>query len=360
MLRWRAGYKTAMLQGMIFLIPDEQVLSTAILLAAVAMDLLLGDPHRLPHPVRWLGWLAHLLEKFFRSSTSSPSMQQLLGAGCAVFMLCLAGAVAGAAVVFLPLEGLVALYLSYAGLALGQLRREARRVLVLTANQDDLSRKALQMLVSRDTSQLTVNQVRRTLAETVSENASDGFVAPFFYVAFFGPPGLWAYKAISTLDSMWGYKTPRHLHFGRAAAKLDDILNYLPARLTAVAILLVAWLRGHLGGYTLARLKRAWRFTVRDANTMASPNAGWPMAAAAWGMGAGMGGEAVYHGRTVVKPWIGPPQKAGASPREWSQARCEALLEVCTAACLVCVVFLHLLALLLAGLGVFWLGYFTG
>lgn len=339
---------------------DERVLPAAIPLAAIALDLLLGDPHRFPHPVRGLGFLARGMERLFRPQSDSPRLQRAMGLCCTMLLMLLAGSVAGAAVVFLPLGGVVALYLAYAGLALGQLRREARRVLKFTGEQDGLSRTALRMLVSRDTEHLTLPQVRRTLAETVSENASDGFVAPFFYLALFGPPGLWAYKAASTLDSMWGYKTPHYLHFGWGAARVDDVLNIIPARLTAVAILLVAWARGLLGGYSPARLRRAWRYTVRDARKTSSPNAGWPMAAAAWGLGAGMGGPARYHGQEVHKPWLGPPEGDGLDPRQWTQPRCETLVEVCTAACLAAALALHLIVLGLLWLDISWLGYFTG
>ncbi|GAB7081769.1 adenosylcobinamide-phosphate synthase CbiB [Megalodesulfovibrio paquesii] len=347
---------------------DEHVLPASIPLLAIALDLALGDPHRLPHPVRGIGWLAEKLERLFRPESASPLVHRAMGLCCTVLLMLLAGTLAGAAVVLLPLGGVAALYLAFAGLALGQLRREARRVLRLTREQDALARNALRMLVSRDTEHLTMPQVRRALAETVSENTSDGFVAPFFYLAFFGPPGLWAYKAASTLDSMWGYKTSRFQHFGWAAARVDDVLNYLPARLTAMAILLVAWARGFLGGRSVRRLQRAWRFTVRDAKTTSSPNAGWPMAAAAWGMGAGMGGPARYFGQATVKPWLGPPEQgAGAEGegRQWTQARCEALVEVCTAACLMAALGLHFLALsaalaLSSWCGVSWLGYFTG
>ncbi|AGW14698.1 adenosylcobinamide-phosphate synthase CbiB [Megalodesulfovibrio gigas] len=339
---------------------DERVLPAAIPLVAIALDLLLGDPPRFPHPVRGLGLLAQGMERLFRPQSASPRLQRAMGLSCTVLLMLLAASAAGAAVVFLPLGGFVALYLAYAGLALGQLRREARRVLKFTREQDGLSRTALRMLVSRDTEHLTLPQVRRTLAETVSENTSDGFVAPFFYLALLGPPGLWAYKAASTLDSMWGYKTPRYLHFGWGAARMDDLLNLLPARLTAVCILLVAWARGFLGGRSPARLKRAWQYTVRDARKTSSPNAGWPMAAAAWGLGAGMGGPARYFGQEQMKPWLGPAEGDGLEPRQWTQQRCEALVEVCTAACLTAAVALHLIVLGLLWLGISWLGYFTG
>lgn len=324
---------------------DPRVLPAVIPPMAIAVDLLLGDPHRMPHPVRVIGWAANQLDAFGNHDGASPVFRRVMGALSVALLVAGSAATVGACLAFLPLEGLTALYFSYAGLALGQLLREGRRVLRLTADHDGLARKALAMLVSRDTSRLTLPDVRRALAETLGENASDGFVAPFFYLALLGPAGLWAYKAASTLDSMWGYKTERYRDFGWAAARLDDLLNWIPARLTAAGILLVAWGRGLLGGRAPRRLRTAWRLTVRDARTMASPNAGWPMAAAAWGLGAGMGGEAVYFGKVVQKPWLGPPAE---SDRQWTTARCVRLLDVLATACLLLALPLHLAGLALA------------
>jgi adenosylcobinamide-phosphate synthase len=141
--------------------------------------------------------------------------------------------------------------------------------------------------------------VLRTLAETLSENLNDAFVAPFFFLSVAGPAGLWVYKAVSTLDSMWGYKTPRYKDFGWAAAKADDVLAFIPARLTGLAMI-------GAGALTGLNWRAAYDNILADSGKTDSPNAGWPMAAAAWLLGASMGGPAVYFGEVKDKPVLGP------------------------------------------------------
>ncbi len=272
---------------------------------ATALDLLLGDPHRLPHPVRAIGAFLTCLEPRARA-WGLPL--RLAGALC---VLLTAGFCAGLVYLLLRvplLGGAVALYLAYAGLALGQLVKEGRRALRLIesgAESGDLSaemnaaREAVGFLVSRDTSALGPEELRRTLAETLSENLGDGFVCPLFYLVLAGPVGLWAYKAVSTMDSMWGYKTERYRELGWACARLDDALAYLPARLTAVLLILAGLCLG-------LDWRGALAHTARDARRMESPNAGWPMATSAWLLGAGMGGAAVYFGEVKMKPVLGP------------------------------------------------------
>ena len=201
----------------------------------------------------------------------------------------------------LPWVGLaLGLYFAFAGLALGQLLREARAVSgLLCAGNLDQARRALSYLVSRDTSGLDEAALWRTLAETVSENYCDAFVAPLFYMCLGGPPVLWIYKTVSTMDSMWGYKTQRFVDIGCAAARADDVLAYIPARLAAASLLAAGLLMGLPARLALARLGA-------DARAMSSPNAGWPMAACAWLLHSTMGGSAVYFGEFLQKPQLGP------------------------------------------------------
>ena len=182
------------------------------------------------------------------------------------------------------------MYFAFAGLALGCLMKDARRVAgLLEAGNLGEARHELSMLVSRDTEGLDAPALRRTLAETVSENLNDGFVAPLFYLSLFGPGGMWAYKTVSTMDSMWGYRNDRYRDLGRGAARTDDLLAWVPARITA-RIMLLAGKRLGLD-HAAARAHHA-----ADAAKMESPNAGWPMATAAWLVGGSMGGRAVYFG----------------------------------------------------------------
>lgn len=263
---------------------------------AVALDLWLKDPSNWPHPVRIIGWLLDRLERLARSSPLPPRLAGLL----CVLGLALGVGLAVRLIASLPVIGwFLALYVSFAGLALGGLLQEGRRVARLLREQDiEAARGALAGLVSRDVEQLDENGIRRALAETISENLNDAFSAPFFYLVCFGPAGLWAYKTVSTMDSMWGYKTPRWLELGWAAARADDLLAFLPARLTALALTTAARLLGR-PAVRLSELRHV-------AGLTESPNAGWPMAAAALTLQAGMGGPTRYFGQTKVKPWLGP------------------------------------------------------
>jgi len=168
---------------------------------------------------------------------------------------------------------------------------------LLASGDVDSARCRLALLVSRDTAPLDAAGISRGLAETVAENFNDGFVAPLFWFAVGGVGGLWAYKAISTLDSMWGYRTPRYRQLGAWAARGDDLAAWIPARLAAAALVLVAalWGRGV-----------PWKTLVAQARAMESPNAGWPMAAAAHAVGATMGGGDWYAGVFRHKPQLGP------------------------------------------------------
>jgi len=282
--------------------------------AAVILDSLFGDPQSLPHPVRFIGKGLDLFEVSARKVKLD-----LRVAGWAAVLLFSTGAWGLTEyLIAIPYLGvLIAIYLGYAGLALGCLVRDARRVASLL-NTGDLpgARKALSMLVSRDTSSLDSAGVRQTLAETVSENLNDGFVAPMFYLAIFGPGGLWAYKVVSTMDSMWGYKTERFKDLGYAAAKTDDFLAYLPARITAVMLLLVGKRRGLDSVSTKDHV-------MIDAIKMESPNAGWPMAAAAWLFGGQMGGKTMYFGEMKEKPVLGPQGKI------WDKHMIRSLINIC-------------------------------
>ncbi|WP_243358751.1 CobD/CbiB family cobalamin biosynthesis protein [Fundidesulfovibrio terrae] len=287
--------------------------------AAFALDMALGDPHHWPHPVRLIGRALERLERLVqpsppdrdkgvpgspdapgRKSGATPAAKRVFGALVAALL----GLGVYALVAWLgrisSVGWIFSLYLAYAGLALGQLTRETRAVAALIGSgRLDEARAALAFLVSRDTSVLDEAGLWRTLAETASENFCDAFVAPMFFLCLGGPPLLWLYKTVSTMDSMWGYKTPRFADLGWAGARADDVLAYIPARLSACLLIAAGFLMGLPAG-------KAWASFRPDARKMASPNAGWPMAAAAWLCGASMGGTAVYFGRTVEKPKLGP------------------------------------------------------
>ena len=265
---------------------------------AVGLDLLLGDPAGWPHPVRAIGWcyarLDALADRLGRRS-------RVFGAVCVLAVAAGSAGLVWAASRLPCLGPLCALYFAYAGLALGSLLAEGRKAArFLIVGDLEAARTVVAGLVSRDVTELDGPDLWRALAESVAENANDGFVAPLFWLALAGPAGLWAYKAVSTADSMWGYRTERYADFGWFGARADDVLAWLPARLTVAAMWLAGGLLGRLGGVRPADI-------ARDAAKSASPNAGWPMAAAAWLCGGTMGGPSRYFGVIVEKPRLGPP-----------------------------------------------------
>ncbi len=287
---------------------------------ALLLDLWLGDPRGLPHPVCGVGRLLRRAEATARRYADGLPEGERPAALRRAGVLAVMAVAGGVALVVwglmrLPvlrpwLGALVAVYFAWAGMALGSLLREGRRTLhAIEHGTLDEARTAVSMLVSRDTAQLDRPDLRRALAETLAENFNDGFVAPLFWLLLGGPAGLWAYKAVSTMDSMWGYRTDRWRDLGRACARLDDVLAWLPARLSALFLWLSAPLvlkdGGHGGWPGFAPM-------ARDARSMESPNAGWPMSAAAWLHGASMGGPTPYFGVVKHKPVLGPRPDANA------------------------------------------------
>lgn len=193
-------------------------------------------------------------------------------------------------------------YLVYSAIACGGLAREAKSVLITLQNSGLVeARVALARIVGRETDQLEEDDIYRAVIETVAENFSDGVVAPLFYFLLGGLPLAWAYKAVNTLDSMLGYKDQRFLYFGRSAAYIDDIANFIPARLSALLILAAAYLQG-------LDWRSGWLILKRDRRAHASPNCGYPEAAMAGVLGLRLGGNNYYHGQLVKKPFIGDPR----------------------------------------------------
>lgn len=263
---------------------------------AVILDRMLGDPPDKPHPVRLIGWALARIEPRARLAFRDPFFAGL-AAACAV----LAGTYVFVRLVLAlpwPAAAAAAVYFSHTGLALGQLLREGKTALALLEDgETEGARKAVGRLVSRDVSASGDDELCRALAESLAENLNDAFIAPFFWLVTGGPVALWLHKAASTMDSAWGYPHEPWTRFGTFAARLDDVLAFIPARLTALFLVLASFRK--ISRTMLAAI-------VTDAKKMKSPNAGWPMAAAAWICGAAMGGKAVYAGQTVDKPLLGP------------------------------------------------------
>lgn len=274
-------------------------------------DLCLGDPPFWPHPVRWLGRLVTFWERhFYRPRVRSGLVFWLAVTVTSLAAVSLVLALADA-LGSLP-QGLTAAYLIYAGLATRSLHVESRQVeQALIRGEVEQARTLLAGIVGRETAHLTLPDIRRATLETVAENLNDGIVAPLFYLLLAGLPGLVLYKAANTMDSMVGYRTARHERFGKVAARMDDVLNYLPARLTA-------WLIGAAAGLVGLNFRQAWRIWWRDGRKAASPNAGQPEAALAGALGVCLGGPSIYFSRRVEKPYIGaefPPPGPGHYPQ---------------------------------------------
>lgn len=292
---------------------------------AFLLDILFADP-RLPwpHPVTLAGRLLSVMEAPARR-LERRGHGKLAGLVSVLLLTCCAGATVRL-LVALPLAGTVlAVYFAWAGLALGcLLQTGAEAARKVETSPLCAARQAVSLLVSRDVSDLDRPLLAKTLADTLSENFTDAFLAPYFWLLVAGPVGLWCYKAVSTADSMWGYVTEHWRLLGWAGARGDDFLAFVPARLSVP----VLWLTDRIS--PLLRLKRPWqghwpgfRLVARQARGMPSPNSGLPMAACAWLCAGRMAGPSVYFGALVDKPWLGPPQNEAAPC--WDAAHLAAL-----------------------------------
>ncbi|MBR1881237.1 MAG: cobalamin biosynthesis protein CobD [Prevotella sp.] len=255
------------------------------------LDLLIGDPAWLPHPVVGFGKMISFGEHRLNKGTH----RKLKGALMAIVLISMVFAVAYFGLSILPPFGRVGvdLILIFYCLAGTTLIREVRQVFLALDRSLDEGRKQVARIVGRDTSELSAQEVRTAALETLAENLSDGVIAPLFWFAILGIPGMLAYKMVNTLDSMIGYKTDRYRDFGCWAAHIDDIANYIPARLTAL-LMIVAAGEPRLTG-----------FVWRNGSNHASPNSGYPEAALAGILNCRFGGPHYYFGQLFDKPFIG-------------------------------------------------------
>ena len=255
------------------------------------LDLLIGDPAWLPHPVVGFGKMISFGEHHLNKGTH----RKLKGALMAIVLISMVFAVAYFGLSILPPFGRVGvdLILVFYCLAGTTLIREVRQVFLALDRSLDEGRKQVARIVGRDTSELSAQEVRTAALETLAENLSDGVIAPLFWFAILGIPGMLAYKMVNTLDSMIGYKTDRYRDFGCWAAHIDDIANYIPARLTAL-LMIVAAGKPRLTG-----------FVWRNGRNHASPNSGYPEAALAGILNCRFGGPHYYFGQLFDKPFIG-------------------------------------------------------
>ncbi|MDW7694382.1 adenosylcobinamide-phosphate synthase CbiB [Flammeovirgaceae bacterium SG7u.111] len=259
------------------------------------LDLLLGDPRNFPHPVRWFGWCISKGEQLL----NQRRFRLVKGAFLAISLIIVTFLIFFQAEYWLyQLHPVLALVFNsvfvFFGLANKSLLQEGKEVFDTLEKQGlDAGRKRLSWIVGRETDKLSPKQIRIAVFESLSENLSDGVIAPLFFYLLGGVPALMAFKMISTMDSMLGYRNERFELFGKVAARTDDLANFFPARITATLMILVSW------------QKRGLVFVKKYARLHKSPNAGYPEAALAGILDCQFGGPNYYHGQLVPKPFIG-------------------------------------------------------
>jgi adenosylcobinamide-phosphate synthase len=280
-------------------------MNRCMLLPAVYLtDRVAGDPEWFPHPVRLMGWSIARGEAILRQPGQGDAAELLAGAALAVTVVSasyfLTRLIMAEAYRRSRLLGrLIEIGLGWTCLAARNLHDEASLVVAALDSGDiAAARQRLARIVGRDTENLDIHEICRAVIETLAESASDGVIAPLFYMGLGGVPLAMAYKAVNTLDSMIGHADGRYFYFGKAAARLDDAANFVPARLTAFAIVAVSWLLKANG-------RDAWKVWLRDGNKHKSPNAGQPESAMAGALGVQLGGGNCYRGEFVPAEPIG-------------------------------------------------------
>ena len=322
-----------------------------VLFSACLLDLLLGDPRWLPHPVRIIGRVALLAESWTREL---PMNAHNSGRLAVLIVLCSTGG-ACLGLFFLlsftsqPFFLLGAILILYTTVAARDLIRHSGQVFTALAIDLETARKRVSMIVGRDTDQLDEAGIVRACVESVAENMSDGIIAPLFWAVIgaafgqclSGSPVIWGttaamlYKAVNTMDSMFGYKNERYLQFGSCAARLDDVVNFLPARISGLSLVLAACHPAYRSD-----MKNSFRILIRDRQQHSSPNSGWPEAAMAGALGIQLGGESSYFGKPAEKPTIGD---SFISPQAHHIFQANTLVLTASSLCLLCFAALYLL-----------------
>ncbi|MEY9183644.1 adenosylcobinamide-phosphate synthase [Bradyrhizobium sp. USDA 326] len=271
------------------------------MVVAMAVDALLGWPAwlfaRIGHPVTWLGGLIAAIDTAWNRASDPPALRRAAGVAGALAVVALSVALGWALQSLLPsgwIQIVLIGILAWPLVALRSLHDHVAAVATpLLAGDVAAARDAVSRIVGRDPASLDEAGIARAAIESLAENTSDGIVAPVFWGALLGLPGILGYKAINTLDSMIGHRSERHEAFGWAAARIDDVANFIPARLTGFLFVLLAPQRSE-----------ALACMTRDARRHRSPNAGWPEAAMAGGLGVRLSGPRIYHGSATDEPWL--------------------------------------------------------
>lgn len=288
----------------------------AMVSIAMLLDLLFGDPYWLYHPVRAIGALITFVEKILRrlfriSDQREEDIWKKRFAGGCLVLIVLSVSVAVPMAILQAADRInryvrfaLMCFMCYQMLAMKSLRTESMKVFrALQENDIEKARRAVSMIVGRDTDRLTEEGVTRAAVETVAENTSDGVIAPLLFMMVFGVAGGFFYKAVNTMDSMLGYKNDTYCYFGTCAAKLDDVMNFIPARISAVAMILVSYLLGCF--VKVIDGKHAVQIFERDRYKHASPNSAQTEAVCAGALSIELAGDAFYFGKLYQKPTIG-------------------------------------------------------
>lgn len=294
------------------------IIHVGALCAGFLLDLVIGDPQWIPHPVRLIGSWITFTERWIRAAFPKTPKGELIGGCLFTAIVMLTSGLGAAAVTILPVMLLLQFGFATASMAAAfiletvsvcyavavrSMRTESMKV-QRALEEEDLfrARSAVSMIVGRDTENLTKEGVAKAAVETVAEGTSDGIVSPLFWIALFGPVGGWIYKAVNTMDSMVGYRNDRYLYFGRCAARTDDVFNYIPSRIAAVLMIAAA---GFLG-LDSAEAYHIWK---RDRRNHKSPNSAQTESACAGALGLRLAGDAWYFGKKVEKLFIGDEKK---------------------------------------------------
>lgn len=280
-------------------------ISLVALVMGYILDLIFGDPYWMPHPVRFIGNLISILEKVIRRFMPKTKRGEYIGGIILTVMVVSISMVIPLVIILMAksintyLALTVETFMCYQILATKSLKVESMKVYDELAKNDlPSARKAVSMIVGRDTKDLTFSGVAKATVETVAENTSDGIIAPMIFIAIGGAPMGFFYKAINTMDSMVGYKNEKYMNFGRFAAKLDDVVNYLPARISAYQMILSSF-------FLRYDYKNAFKIYKRDRYNHASPNSAQTESVCAGALDVQLAGNAYYFGKLYEKPTIG-------------------------------------------------------
>jgi adenosylcobinamide-phosphate synthase len=284
-----------------------------LLIIAIVLDLIIGDPVTPIHPVRLIGNLILKIETLLYNSNLSKKISGFISVIISLVTVIILFIALYLILSFIPYgKEVFSVLIFYSTIAIKDLALHGMRVKRALDNDDiKLARKSAGMILSRDIDNLSTEKIITGTVESMSENSSDSIIAPVFWGLILGPAGALTYRVINTMDAMWGYKNERFIDFGRTAAILDDIINFIPARLTGILICLVSGFRLLIkSGLKERNQLTAWQIMLRDHSNTASPNAGYPEAAIAGALGIQLGGEASYFGKILNKPTIGDKTRA--------------------------------------------------